>query len=126
MTILAAHNAIVTRILAISGRPSAAVPGGLAVNALPRWVIQHSANAISTITVKGTTRAVVEVIVSVETTDGEGEATAQTHIALLNAAFPVGLHFSGVAVTQAVDPRPPLIRDGIYSVPCVIRGATSF
>ncbi|HBT01653.1 MAG TPA: hypothetical protein DEB47_17755 [Citreicella sp.] len=132
MSITEGHQALIRRIVTMSGAPNIVLPGGPG-KALPRIVVQVSGGSQRTMGLSGATDSTPEITVRVETAqkDAQGRdayATANDAlVAALVARFAVGGTFDGVTIEDAPLPRPALpVTDGVYSVPVIIRGRLFF
>ena len=125
MTLVTGQQALIRRIVTMTTSANIVLPNGPG-RGLPRYVIQVSGGSQQNTLVRGTTEAVAEIVVRVET--GTEYATANDALVdALVARFPVTEVFDGVTIRDAPLPRPPLpVTEGVYAVPVIIRGFTSF
>lgn len=125
MSLTAGQQALIRRIVTMTTDANIVLPNGPGA-ALPRYVIQAAGGSQRTRTTDGVTEARPEILVQVET--GTDYATNNDAlVAALVARFPVTANFDGVTIIDAPLPRPPLpVTEGVYSVPVIIRGFTSF
>lgn len=127
MSITTGQQALIRRIVTMTTDANIVLPNGPG-KGLPRYVIQAAGGAQQTASLKGRTEAAPEIVVRVETADGEYATQNDELVAALVARFPLdGAPFDGVVIREAPLPRPPLpVADGVYAVPVIIRGATRF
>ena len=125
MSMTNGHQAIISRIVTMSGAPNVVLPNGPGKDC-PRFVVQEAGGSQRTATVAGETDAYPEVIVRVET-DTAYATENNALVAALVARFAPGSRFDGVTILDAPLPRAPLpVTEGVYSVPVIIRGRISF
>jgi hypothetical protein len=126
MSLTVGQQALIRRIVTMTTSANIVLPNGPGAG-LPRYVVQVSGGSQIRRTVDGTTEARPEIVVRVETKDGEYANENDTLVAALVARFPCNASFDGVTIIDAPLPRAPLpLADGVYSVPVIIRGFTSF
>lgn len=123
-----AEQAIIAAVAGIVGAPPIAYPDAAQPPALPRWVVQTATNSGRPVTYDGLTSGQTEILVRVETQDGDYARENTKYLSLLLDAFPAQRRlatYSGaeVLITQAPEPRPPIVGGGVYSRPVYIRGA---
>lgn len=124
MSLTDGQQALINRIVTMSGAPNIVVPEGPG-KGLPRYVVQVSGGSQSTIGASRVTDARPEITVRVETEKGSYATDNDALVKALVARFAVGDTFDGVTILAAPLPRPP-IPGAVYSVPVVIRGQTFF
>lgn len=125
MSLTAGQQALIYRLVTMSGGTNVVLPNGPG-KGLPRYVVQVSGGAQRTATLGGRTDATPEIVVQVETEADDYVTANNALVAALVARFAVGSRFDGVTITDAPLPRPALVGGGVYSVPVVVRGQTSF
>ena len=125
MSLTAGQQALIRRIVTMTTSANIVLPNGPGA-ALPRYVVQVSGGSQRTATVDGVTDARPEIVVRVETVADAYATDNDALVAALVARFRPGDKFDGVTVIDAPLPRPPLVGDGVYSVPVIIRGRFSF
>lgn len=124
MSLTDGQQALIRRIVTMTRTANVVLPNG-SDEPLPRYVVQASGG--SQRTVGGRTEANPEITVRVETCSGKNATQSDELVAALVDRFPVHARFDGVTILDAPLPRPPLPdTDGVYSVPVIIRGRTSF
>lgn len=122
-----AEQAIIAAIEAIPGAPAIAFPDSAGAVDLPRWVIQTATNTSRVLTTDGAGRGNTEILVRVETVDGDYAQENTKYLSMLLEAFPAYRRitsYSGaeVMIAKAPEPRPPLIGGGVYARPVYIKG----
>jgi hypothetical protein len=126
MSLTLGQAALIRRIVTMTTDANIVLPNGPGAG-LPRYVVQAAGGTQRTRTIDGVTEARPEIVVRVETEAGAYATESDSLVADLVARFDVGDSFDGVTIIERPSPRPPLpVADGVYSVPVIIRGFTSF
>lgn len=129
MTITAGQSAIINRIRLTINAPSIVTPNDPGSPALPRWVVQTSASQARTATIGGSSDATVEVVVRVETEHGQhtgGSEGSAALVQILENRFIPGDRFDGMTVMERPRVTPPIVSDGVYAVPVIIRADITY
>lgn len=117
---------LIRHVAEMAVRPPIVFPNMADTPPPPRFVVQISASAQSTMGISRTTDATAEIVVLVQTEEGESAVPNDDLVNLLIDRFPLGANVEDVFIQEAPLPRPPLIGDGVYSVPVIIRGRSFF
>jgi hypothetical protein len=126
MSMTDGQQALIRRIVTMDDPPNIALPNGPGVG-LPRYVIQEAGGSQNTFDMAGTVESFPEIVVRVETEDGEYATENNALVKALVARFKPGSRFDGITILDAADPRPPLPGGGdVYAVPVIIRGRYVF
>ena len=125
MSAAKAEQALINHVVTMASVAEVVVPQG-EMKGLPRYVIRAAGAGTRTFDLSGTTEADVEIVVSVETDTGQYVTESNTLSDELETRFRPGTRIThgGVTVTVLRPPetRPPIVGDGVYSVPVIIRG----
>lgn len=128
MSITDGQQALIRRIVTMTTSANIILPNGPQGASVPRYVVQVSGGGQRNRFVRGTTEARPEITVRVETLDGEYTTESDALVKSLVGRFAVGgAPFDGVKILDAPLVQPPLpATQGLYVVPVVIRGFTTF
>jgi hypothetical protein len=121
MDITDGQQALINRIVQMDNPPNIALPGGPGKN-LPRYVVQAAGGSSNTFDLDGNTEDFPEIVVRVETKDGEYATENDGLVKALIGRFKPGSQFDGVTILVPPSVRPPLPGGGVYAVPVIIRG----
>lgn len=120
MSITDGYQAIISRLLTESSGVNIVLPDGPG-KTLPRYVVQEAGGSQRVQNLDGDVAAMPEVMVMVETADGQYTTQSNALVKSLVDIFPVGSRFGGMEVVAPPDVRPPLpAHDGVYSVPVYV------
>ena len=126
MSLTDGQQALIRRIVEMTRTAGVVLPNGKDAP-LPRYVIQAAGGTQRTATIGGKTEATPEIVVRVETMQGDYATDNDALVSDLVDLFAVNDRFECVTILDAPLPRPPLpVVDGVYSVPVIIRGRTYF
>lgn len=126
MSIIAAQQAIIRRLLTAPGRPNIVLPNEGGEVPLPRWVVQAGPASQRRATIGGTMDATLEIVVTVETAADAFATESDALVQQLVDRFPVDARFDGVRIMEPLSPRPALPGGPHHAVPVVIRGRLRF
>lgn len=127
MSVVAAQQALIRRVLTMPGRPGIVLPNHRGpYPPPPRYVVQVSAAAQVRLGISPYTDATAEIVVRVETADAAFAGDSDALVQALVDRFPLGARFDGVTVVDRPLPRPPFHADGLYVAPVIVRGRTFF
>jgi hypothetical protein len=125
MSLTDGQQKMINHIVTMDDPPGIALPNGPGVG-LPRYVIQEAGGLQRTFDMAGTVESFPEIVVRVETEDGEYATENNALVKALVARFKPGTRFDGVTILDPASPRPPLRGGGVYAVPVIIRGRYVF
>ena len=126
MDITDGQLALMQRVATMPDAPNIVWPDGPGAGS-PRFVMQASGGSQRTFTIRGTTEANPEIVVRVETDEGDLGRANKELVSRLVARFPVTLRFDGLTILSAPEVRPPLpATGGVYSVPVIITARQYF
>lgn len=125
MSITTGQQALIRRIVTMTGGTNVVLPNG-PDKGLPRYVVQVSGGGQRAMGLSQQTDAKPEIVVRVETVDGEYTTENDQLVAALVARFNNCPKFDGVVIESAPQVRPPIQGGGVYAVPVVITGRFFF
>jgi hypothetical protein len=125
MSMTDGQQKLINRIVTMDDPPNIALPNGPGVG-LPRYVIQEAGGSQNTFDMAGTVESFPEIVVRVETEDGEYATGNNALVKALVARFKPGSRFDGITILDAANSRPPLTGGGVYATPVIIRGRYVF
>lgn len=126
MSVTDGHQALIRRLVTMTTTASIALPNAPGAPGVPRYVVQEAGGGQNTYTLDGDTNARPEIVVRCEVEADTDAAAANALAKALVDRFAVGSKFDGLTVLQAPNVRPPIVADGIYAIPVVIRGFMTF
>lgn len=125
MSMTDGQQKLINRIVTMDDPPNIALPNGPGVG-LPRYVVQEAGGSQNTFDMAGAVESFPEIVVRVETEDGEYATQNNALVKALVTRFKPGSRFDGITILDAPSPRPPLRGGGVYAVPVIIRGRYVF
>ena len=121
MSMTTGQQQLIDHVVTMSDRPNIALPNGPGAD-LPRYVVQVAGGRKRTFDLSGAVEKFPEIVIRVETEDGDLATENDPLVAALEARFSLGSRFDDITILEDPDVRPPLRGGGVYAVPVIIRG----